>query len=363
MQDRMATALQILTALLVLWTLQPLSRAKGWWVRLLDFPRAQIAVLGIGASIASVWLQEDWLRWSNWTLWVGALVALYQFIWIAPFTRLAAREVKPHRGAEPGRALRILTVNVLQSNRRAARLRRIIRRRAPDLLLALETDEWWIQQLDVFRAELPHVVACPLANYYGMALYSRWPLRDAKVQFLIEPDTPSIHAALDLGEGRIVRLVCLHPAPPSPTENEKSTERDAELILVARSLAREHRPTLVMGDLNDVAWSRTTRLFRKISGLLDPRVGRSRLSTYHAKIPLLRWPVDHLFVSRHFTLRTLRRLPAFGSDHFPVFAELVLNGGTEENQRAPQADARDQREAQEESSRLPPREPVHCPQA
>ena len=239
----------------------------------------------------------------------------------------------------------------------------MVREMQPDVLLTLETNVWWQQQLAVLEADYPHRLGAPSENLYGMNLYSRFPLEDPKVQFLVEEDKPSMHSCLVLPDGQRVRLVCLHPAPPSPTENEESTERDAELILVARSLAKETRPTIVAGDLNDVAWSRTTRLFRKISGMLDPRVGRGLFNTFHASYPFLRWPVDHFFHSRHFTLVRLKRLRAFGSDHFPVFIELVLSGGGANEEGLP-VDSEDVQEAQEETAATPA-EPsdVHVPKS
>ena len=102
-----------------------------------------------------------------------------------------------------------------------------------------------------------------------------------------------------------------------------------------------------MGDLNDVAWSRTTRLFQRISGLLDPRVGRHYINTFHADYPLLRWSLDHVFHSTDFALVDMQRLAHIGSDHFPVYVVLQTGRVFDRIQdELPQTDA-DEQEAQD----------------
>ena len=140
----------------------------------------------------------------------------------------------------------------------------------------------------------------------------------------MEDDIPSMHTLLSLPSGQNIRIHFLHPAPPSPTENEESSERDAELIMIAKSVADAGIPVIVTGDLNDVAWSPTTRLFRKLSKLLDPRIGRGMFNTFHADYWFMRWPLDHLFHSTHFKLYDIRRLPSFGSDHFALLTQLIF---------------------------------------
>jgi endonuclease/exonuclease/phosphatase (EEP) superfamily protein YafD len=358
----MALLSHVLTALLVVATLLPLSRAKQWWVRGLDFPRSQIAALAVlNLAIQISVVVHDHGAVGKVSVGFCAAVFLYQAAWIWSFTPLHTREVAKARKNARGPRIRMLTANVLMTNRKSDALIALVREWRPDVLLTLETNLWWQDELAAVEKELPYTLRAPLENLYGMHLYSRWRLEDPKVQFLVESDKPSMHARLVLPDGQRMRLVCLHPAPPSPTENEESTERDAELILVARSLSKEDRPCLVAGDLNDVAWSRTTRLFRKISGMLDPRVGRGFFNTYHVRYPFLRWPVDHYFNSQHFTLRQLRRLPSFGSDHFPVFIELVLSDG-DANKEALSPDRQDVKEAHEETEATPA-EPtdVHVP--
>jgi endonuclease/exonuclease/phosphatase (EEP) superfamily protein YafD len=230
-------------------------------------------------------------------------------------------------------------------------LLRIIRQANPDFLITVETDLWWQRQLDALEKDYPHTIKCPLENLYGMHVYSRFPLVDAAIQYLVEPDIPSMHASIALPCGRHVKVHCMHPKPPSPTENPGSGERDAELIAVAGSVAESEGdvPVIVAGDLNDVAWSETTRLFRKISGLLDPRVGRGMYNTFHASYPFLRWPLDHLFHSDHFGVISLRRLPAFGSDHFPILVELALVEGLELHQEGLEPDEEDKEWAAEKA--------------
>jgi endonuclease/exonuclease/phosphatase (EEP) superfamily protein YafD len=124
-------------------------------------------------------------------------------------------------------------------------------------------------------------------------------------------------------------------------------ERDAELLLVGKRVHGAALPVIVCGDLNDVAWSRTTRLFQKTSRLLDPRKGRGLFSTFHARTPGFRFPLDHIFHSDDLRLVEMRRLPYVGSDHFPVYAALSYEPAARDEQEAPAADRADKQEASE----------------
>jgi endonuclease/exonuclease/phosphatase (EEP) superfamily protein YafD len=185
-----------------------------------------------------------------------------------------------------------------------------------------------------------------------MLLHSRLALVDPEIKYLISDEFPSMHTQVRLRSGDLVRLHCLHPEPPSPTEGDESTRRDAELLIVGREVKDRDEPTIVAGDLNDVAWSYTTTLFQKISGLLDPRKGRGMFNTFHAEYPMMRWPLDHVFHSDNFMLADMQRLPAFGSDHFPVYARLVFQPGAEAVQDEPEANQEDQEQAQEKIDKV-----------
>jgi len=232
-------------------------------------------------------------------------------------------------------------------NRKSAGLLALIAEYDPDVVLTLETDSWWEKRLSTVSSQYPHRVECPLDNLYGMHLFSKFPLRDTEIQFLIEPDVPSIHTIIEIDDKVSVRAHFLHPAPPSPTENEESLERDAESLIVGRSVATFKEPVLIAGDLNDVAWSRTSTLFKRISGLRDPRIGRGLINTFHAKLPFVRFPLDHIFLSEHFSVRSLKRLSSINSDHFPIYAELLVSTAPMDDIALPQAAIADHHEASE----------------
>jgi endonuclease/exonuclease/phosphatase (EEP) superfamily protein YafD len=337
----MTLILVFCTTLASLMTLLPLSRHPHWIIRGMDFPRLQFAIFIATLLIVDVLFlnMQSTLTWLLIT--IASLCLTWQLWWILPYTFLWRPEVKKASSSSPENQISILTANVLTPNRNADLLIQLVKEHTPDVLVTLESDQWWEDQLKVLEADMPYSVKCPLDNLYGMHVFSRLPLDCQEISYLVEDDVPSIHASLTLHSGQTIRMHFVHPAPPSPTENPESAERDAELVIVARSVAESDQPVIVTGDLNDVAWSATTRLFRKISGLLDPRVGRGMFNTFHADFAFLRWPLDHLFHSQHFTLNAIERLPSIGSDHFALLTKLTFSPTKGADQEGLDSDASD----------------------
>ena len=347
--------LDLISFLLICGTGLSLWRHDAWWVRAWDFPRAQILAVGVLIITSYILLGQPDAPPRYTLFFLLCLAMLIQTWQILPYTPLHKKESLKSITQQPGQGFSLLLANVYMENRDADRLIGLIRQKQPTIVFVAETDSWWIEHLAVLRQTYPHFIEKPLDNTYGMAVYSRLPWIEPTVRYLTEPDIPSFHGDIRFDSGQLVRVHLLHPKPPYPAESSTTEERDAEILMVGREVAQHPAPTVVGGDLNDVAWSHTTRLFRRISGLLDPRIGRGLYSTFHAKLPFLRWPLDHVFHSAHFKLLRLRQLPDIGSDHFPIFIELSLEPSNPVPvQEPPAPKTGDFEEAHEKIDQVPP---------
>ena len=336
----------VLVIWLSFWSLIPRDE---WWFRGADFPRLQILALGLFAFFAMLFAIPEWTLTTE-LLFVGLVAAIaYQLKMILPYTPIwkkQVQKVKPEQINE-NQQISLLVANVLTPNDKYHLLLEHIDTLKPDVVLTLESDSSWQNALVHIEQDYPYRVPVPLDNLYGMHLYSRLPLHDTEVKFILSDEIPSIHASVTLRSGIQVQLYCLHPKPPSPTEAKDSTLRDAELLIIGDRIKDLDESCIVMGDLNDVAWSRTTRLFQRISGLLDPRVGRYFMNTFHADYRLLRWSLDHIFHSTDFGLVEMKRLSHIGSDHFPIYVVLQTGRIFEQQQEELEQSAEDEQEAQE----------------
>lgn len=336
-----------LGCLVLLVTLAPYLRIRHWSVRSFDFPLLQIAIIATILALAqAAFSPTAWWHWAG--VVASTVAAIIQWARVYPWTSLASCLVVEAESHEPEHEFKLLVSNVLTPNRQAEKLIALVEKHQPDILLTLESDQWWGDQLDAAIGEkMPEAVRIPLDNLYGMHLYSRLPLEDVEVKWLIQDDIPSIHAWVKLKSGKRIRFHALHPRPPAPSESDESLWRDAELLLVGQTIAKNDYPTIVAGDLNDVAWSPTTKLFCRVSGMLDLRRGRGQYSTFHATYPMLRWPLDHVFVTEHFTLVDMQRLPEIGSDHFPILVTLCHNPSRADENEPEKADTEEREDAED----------------
>ena len=306
-------------------TILPLFKSRHWAVRAFDFPRLQLA---FGAALWTAATAARWPRLARADRNILGLTAAAlgaQLLQIRPYTRFARKEVMAGAGEAD---VSIITANVLMQNRRTETYRQLFAELQPDIIVLTEANQRWAREMAYLKSIYPYVVERPLENTYGMILYSRLELIDPQVRFLVKEEIPSIKTRVRLRDGWIIWVYAVHPEPPASLKRDKtprgSGARDVELLVLAEELEQLEEPVIVVGDFNDVAWSHTTRLFKRLSRLLDPRRGRGMFNTYHANYAPLRYPLDHLFHSEHMTLIDFQRLPFTGSDHFPIYAALQL---------------------------------------
>lgn len=335
----------ILCAIAILATGLPLINTSVWWIRIFDFPKIQIAVLTIIAIILTfIYLDFKWI-YKLPLLLILVVTLVYQLQYVVVYTPIYKTQAKDSNRPVAESSLTLMVSNVRMDNDDKERFHARVKKFNPDILLINEPDQVWAASISKLDGDFPYSVKYPLDNTFGMILLSKFPLTESAVNFLVKDDIPSIFTRISLPSGSIIDFYGVHPEPPKPGSD--TFERDTELLIIGKRIRESKNPTIVAGDLNDVGWSDTSKLFRKYSKLVDPREGRGLFNTYSVFVPLLRYPLDHIFYSRDFGLLTLKKLKDIGSDHFPLLIGLNYEPGTENTEGSEKTDAGEEAEVEE----------------
>ncbi|MBF8455719.1 endonuclease/exonuclease/phosphatase family protein [Kaistella sp. G5-32] len=336
----------VFVVLLLILTLLPKVPSSYWIFRVADFGKIQINHFALITFIVGFLFYKNNFCWYSQTLLL--LIIVYHSITLIKYTRYYPVKKIETSTQSASNTLKIISANIYQFNTEFHRFVDLIKKNDPDVFLTMESNKDWEKALVVLENEYPHHHKVALENTYGMHFYSKIRLENAKTHFFVADDIPSIEAHLRTEDGFEFVFFGIHPPPPSPTEEKTSKERDGDLLSVAKRIKEIKKPVIVVGDFNNVAWSKSSVLFRKISHLIDPRVGKAFISTFHAKYRLLRFPIDLMFHSEHIFIKELKTLEKFGSDHLPVFCEFFIDHQNDrQKEKIEKADSDEKSEADE----------------
>lgn len=298
-----------------------------WYIKALDFPRLQVFIAGLICLFLLLLIKTKWKKAKKFLIAAVLIAVIIQMYFLFPYTSFAEKEVKTLKEEEVSQKdlFSLMLANVWMKNDNVSGFLEIVFQHQPDILLVMETNQWWINQLKKLNQYYSYSMSYPLDNTYGMALYSKFPLNNQEILFLKHDSVPSFHARVNLHNNKIFNFHGVHPVPPKPSEYPDNIgEEEIALIKVGKMVSAEKNPSLVAGDFNDVAWSFTSRLFEEECKINNVRIGRGLYSSFNAKSWIWRWPLDHVYVTDEFKLSEISRLPEFGSDHFPILVELGL---------------------------------------
>lgn len=233
--------------------------------------------------------------------------------------------------------LKILHINVLGPSRNSEAVARLIRQTRPDILTLAEYNGWWQNALKRSGA-LDGFTSRYVVPYGNDGVYSRIPFRDVHTEFMATGRDPTtiVHFSL---QGSPVTLLVVHPRPP--LKPDWYARHQKHFARWERDFPRYGPNVLMVGDLNSSPWGAPFRHFIAASGLRDTQLGYGVQPTWPTfwpspwlRLPVPLIPIDHVLISRQFTVISQKTGHFVGSDHLPVVVELGFQASQTPNSQA-----------------------------
>lgn len=228
-----------------------------------------------------------------------------------------------------GPSFKLLSMNLLYTNRHFDEILAEIRRVNPDVLFLQEySSDWYIALSAALSQEYKYNAESVYDNPFGQAIFSRIPF-EGKPEYLRigYVETPQQRIVIKLG-GRPIALYNIHLVPPHAIH--VMGERRLQFAELLDHLDHDPLPTLISGDFNLTNTSAQAaalmqRGYRDVSqidgwGLCDTWTVRGLWR--YVPIPGVR--IDHIYLSPKLTAHDAATGAGSGSDHRPVMAEIGL---------------------------------------
>ena len=298
-------AAAVITVAFSVGTLLPIDHFA---IQLFTHFRLQYVVVSLSLLLLFKYLRSPWL--------IGALAASLV---------LNASLVLPWYVGEDetsgGVELKLLHANVLSSNTEYDRLISLLDTEAPDLVMLQEVSPDWLVALDELRADYPYSYAEAREGNFGIALFSRVPLKSVS-HFDSPPfGYPTIVASLDI-DGQVLHFIGTHPM--IPVRGTFYDARNEQLAGVARLLGKQAEPKILVGDLNLSQWDVNYKHLEQQGGVRNARKGFGILPTWPVFMPFAMIPIDHVLVSETISVTDFYSGPRIGSDHLPLIVTFSL---------------------------------------
>ncbi|MBU6452988.1 MAG: endonuclease/exonuclease/phosphatase family protein [Cyanobacteria bacterium REEB67] len=237
----------------------------------------------------------------------------------------AASQGSSPSSASPGSGdkVSVLQFNVLSKNQERPRFVALVRRLKPDVVCLQEYDSQWMEALQMlhFNDDYPYQISKVRNDNFGVAIFSKKPMLSSSIEALGKAQVPTAVATININ-GRPVTFLSTHPLPP--LTGEWYDLRNEQFNALAAYVKSDPARSLVLcGDLNCAPWSAHFIDLLSLSGLKDSRAGFGIQPTWPVNCWSLRIPLDHVLATRNFEVKVRRVEADYGSDHLPVYVELV----------------------------------------
>ena len=209
--------------------------------------------------------------------------------------------------------LKIALFNLKRENDNYKEISSEIENTNVDIVGLVEFAPWHKENIGILQ-KYPYSVTNPMDGYYGLAIYSKFPLEEVKSEDLIV----YLEAIADI-DGEKVNIIVSHPAAPFNQEMNEKAYYGLEL-LSKRANQLTSQNVILMGDFNLTPWSKKYSNFaNSVPSLKNISKGEGIKFSWLGNLL-----IDHVFISKSIKASNFEIKGNSGSDHNLVYAEIRI---------------------------------------